>query len=144
MSKQELRNSLLRELAKYLAAAIAGALALLGMNAWREAGAPAFDRLLEGLTKGLLFQLVLLLLMLCIASWIWVWIVSHKKEKPLTQQFSFNQHGGYYIDSSNGAAICPKCLAAGKVVHMMDVGGPKLCNACGSACRGPQPKTTNE
>ena len=137
MSKETLRTSVLGELAKWSVAALLGALALWGTHVWTDAGAPALDLALSGLSKALLFQLCLLLLLLCIASWLWCWIISRRAEIPLTMKFAFDEHGGHYIDPKTGAAICPKCLADGVVVHMMNVGGPKMCNACRCACRGP-------
>lgn len=63
---------------------------------------------------------------------LWGWL---KKTVPLSQQFTFVPSGGYYLDPQSGHAACPRCLSEDKIVHMMEAGGSRLCNACQTACR---------
>jgi len=143
MSKKAVAESLPTEAAKLLVGAIAGTLGTMGWLVWQEAGGPVLTALESATSKRALLKLCLALVLVNLCSWFVFWLMRNRPEKPLTMRFPFDEHGGHYIDPKTEAAICPKCLADGVIVHMMNVGGAKLCNACRCACRGPDtPKKT--
>jgi hypothetical protein len=137
MSKKAIAESLPIEAAKLLVGAIAGTLATVSWLVWQEAGGPVQATLESAASKPALLKLSLTLFLVNLFSWFVFWLMRSRPEVPLTMKFPFDEHGGHYIDPKTGAAICPKCLADGVIVHMMNVGGAKLCNACRCACRGP-------
>jgi len=123
-----------------LVGATAGVLGALGFSVWQEAGVPVFAALEQAATKTVLLRASLLLVLLNLVSWLLFWLLRQRADIPLTQQFGFDSYGGFYIDPKTGDAVCPQCLSRGIVVHMMDIDGPRRCNACETTCRG---KSTN-
>jgi hypothetical protein len=136
MSKELFRESLPKEVAKYLVGATLGTLGTLGLALWQEVGAPVFSALDRAASKPILVRATLLLLLLNLLSWAVFWLVRRRPVLPLTQRLDFDAYGGYYIDPKTGNAVCPRCLSEGNIVHMMNVGGPRKCNACDTICRG--------
>lgn len=136
MSKEAIKESLLKEVAKYLAGAAFGVLGALAFAIWQEAGVPLLTAFEQAASKTVLLRALFLLLLLILFSWFLFLLLWRRADVPLTQRFGFDSFGGYYIDPRTGHAVCPLCLSQGIVVHMMDVNGPKKCNACETICRG--------
>ena len=137
MSKKAIADSLPVEAAKLLVGAIGGTLVTVSWLVWQEAGGPVQAALESATSKPVLLKLCFTLLLVNLFSWFVFWLLRNRPEVPPTMKYAFDEYGGHYLDPKTGAAICPKCLADGVVVHMMNVGGSKLCNACRCACRGP-------
>lgn len=121
---------------KYVVGGIGGLAVASAVTLWRDFAGPVYDTLQRNVTKDRLLQITCLLFLVCLLLSIWVCLLYRERRKPLSERFKFDDYGGYYIDPKNGRAVCPSCLAEGKIVNMMDVGGNKMCNACRTACRG--------
>jgi hypothetical protein len=124
---------------KYVAGGIAGLVVATTTTLLRHFARPVYESIRNEVPKDSLIQVVYLLFLVCLLLCVWIRLLYRERRKPLADRFEFDDYGGYYVDPRNGRAVCPSCLAEGKVVNMMDVSGNKMCNACKTACRG---KTT--
>jgi len=121
---------------KYVVGGIAGLVVATAATLMRHFAGPVYESIRNEVPKDSLIQVVYLLFLVCLLLCVWIRLLYRERRKPLADRFEFDDYGGYYVDPKNGRAVCPSCLAEGKIVNMMDSGGNKMCNACQTACRG--------
>jgi hypothetical protein len=121
---------------KYLVVSLATLLLSSMLTVLRHFSAPVYEAIKTAIPVDSLLQMVYILFLACILLAIWILLLHRERQKPLADRYDFDEYGGYYIDPKKGRAICPSCLSEEKIVHMMDVGGNKMCNACKTTCRG--------
>lgn len=129
-------NKLVSSAIKYIVGGLATLLASALFTFFRHFVTPVHQSIKTSVPKDNLVQMVWILFLACVLLLIWIILLNNERRKPLADQYDFDEYGGYYLDPKNGRAICPSCLAEGKVVHMMNVQGNKMCNACQTVCRG--------
>ena len=121
---------------KYIVGGIAGLLLSAVTLFLRHFAKPTYDTFISIIPKDALIQVTSIFLLALLLAIVWISLLSRERKRPLADKYDFHDYGGYYIDRKNGRAICPQCLSEEKVVHMMDVGGNKKCNACDTVGRG--------
>jgi len=83
-------------------------------------------------TKEFLLRLVGLLVFALVVAGAYILHLRSQARKPLASKFEFDPREGYYIERKTGHAVCARCIAAGAVVHLWEVGsGCHQCKTCG-------------
>lgn len=121
---------------KYIVGGLAGLLLSSATLFLRHFAKPIYDTFEATIQKDALIQLTAISLLALLLAIVWIFLLYRECHRPLADKYDFDDYGGYYVDRKHGWAICPQCLASGIIVHMMDVGGNKKCNACNTVCRG--------
>jgi hypothetical protein len=135
MTDKHLTTILAGSAIKHIVAALVGsALTLIAVVA-KYFAKPVYAAVSQNVSNDVLLQTLCAAAVVLILLLLWIRMLYRERSTPFTQKFPFDEHGGFYRDPKTRVAVCPACLSDGKIVHMMDVGGPKMCNACGKACR---------
>ena len=121
---------------KYIVGGLATLLVSALLTFLRHFAAPVYDAITTSVSKAALVQMLYILLLTCVLLVAWIVLLKRERRKPLADGYDFDEYGGFYLDPKSGRAICPSCSSEGKVVHMMDIEGNKMCNACHTTCRG--------
>jgi len=121
---------------KYIVGALAGTLISAITVFLKHFVRPLYDTIMSQIPKDVLIHAANILLLVILLCFVWIILLYRERKTPLAGKYKFNEYGGYYLDPKNGQAVCPSCLSEGKIVHMMDVSGNKMCNACKTTCRG--------
>lgn len=125
-------------LPEVLLGAVASSLLLGAAWAISELGRPAFDAVAHSATPRSLLLLSVILAIALLFAVAWAFSLYRALRSPTSSHFDFDEYGGYYIDRKTRVGVCARCLSLeeARIVHLMDVDGNKLCNACGQTYRG--------
>jgi len=125
-------------LPEVLLGAVASSLVLGAAWAVSELGRPVFDAVAHSATPRALLLLSVILGLALLFALGWVLSLYRALRSPASSHFDFDEYGGFYIDRKTRLGVCARCLSLEdpRVVHLMDVDGNKLCNACGQTYRG--------
>ncbi|MEY2519813.1 MAG: hypothetical protein QOF24_1572 [Verrucomicrobiota bacterium] len=125
-------------LPEVLLGAVVGSLVLGAAWAVSQLGRPVFDAVAASATPRSLLLLAVILAIALLFSLGWAFALYRALRSPASSHFDFDEYGGFYIDRKSGLGVCARCLSLEepRVVHLMDVNGNKMCNACGHSYRG--------
>jgi len=135
-SKPDTVADLHSSVVKYIVGGLAGLLLSALTVFFRHFAKPTYQTIVAHVRKDAVIQIAAISILALLLALIWLFLLYRERKTPLTEKYGFDEYGGFYVDRKHGWAICPRCLSDGKVVHMMDVGGNKKCNACDAVCRG--------
>lgn len=106
-----------------------------------ELGRPMLGAIAQASTTQFLLRVILLLVAVLILGGAYILHLRSQIRKPLSSKFDFDEFGGFYIDRKTHRGVCARCLANGIIIHLMDVGSSKMCNACKTAYRSKENAT---
>jgi hypothetical protein len=103
-----------------------------------ELGRPVFDAVAHSATPRSLLLLSIILSVALLFALGWGFALYRALRSPVSSHFDFDKYGGFYIDHKTGLGVCARCLSLEepRVVHLMEINGNKMCNACGQSYRG--------
>src|SRR5438552_16731520 len=125
-------------LPEILLGAVVSSVVLGAAWAISELGRPVFDAVAHSATPRSLLLLAVILSVALLFVLGWAFTLYRALRSPASSHFDFDEYGGFYIDRKTGLGVCARCLSLEepRVVHLMDVSGNKMCNACGHSYRG--------
>lgn len=126
---------------KYVVGGLAGLLISALIVFLKHFFHPLYNAIINDIPKDAILQGASIIALVALISFVWIALLYRERRTPLADKYNFDEYGGFYVDPKNDRAVCPSCLSDGKIVHMMDVSGNKMCNACKTTCRGKREKT---